>query len=746
MNSDRRETVVIERSSAPWRRSNLPADVTPFVGRRGEKSEIRRLLSASRMVTATGTGGVGKSRLALQAAREVHRAFGDGVWIVDLAQASGSTSVGAEVAATLGLSTERCKRAGDDVARRLQDRHLMLVFDNCDLAAEEVSRFASALLHVAPRAAVLATSRQALGIGGEHVLPVMPLSTPDPASMALHATTSGFDAPALFAHRAAAIVPDFTITPRNQAVVAQLCWQLDGLPLALELAAVRLNFLSVAQLVAGCDDRFALLSEGHRDAPARHRSLRACVELSYNSCSPQERLLWARLSMVPDSFDLEAAALVSAESGLDRSLLRDLIAGLVSKSVLYREEVTSGVSPFMARSTVRYRMLETIRAYGREKLVECGDRAWLTGSAEIVVCDRPTVQELSGGQPAAEGWHDIEGDGATDPNARTAASLASLATVSQAQPSVDREGVGLTRRRTMPVDAPHPQEIVTMLRHALALCLAGELDRADALCTECRMLSIGREDAWGLSYSSWISGLIRWQQRDYGEAVRHALASVHAGRHVHERLAVARAQELLAWIAASVGAHERAAELLGASAEAWRLVPSHLERFDWENEWRRHCEAQVRQSLGEDRFQAALQRGAEVRPSNRLKDDWEGLLPPSGTPQSAGRTAHQSPLTERQSEVAVLVAAGLSDREIADKLVVAQRTAEGHVANILARLGFASRAQIAAWVASNVSADSESAAQVDVGGNVLHRSLSHTSSATPHRSPRIAPRRSNSSG
>jgi non-specific serine/threonine protein kinase len=281
-----------------------------------------------------------------------------------------------------------------------------------------------------------------------------------------------------------------------------------------------------------------------------------------------------------------------------------------------------------------------------------------------------------------------------------------------AQFSSDREGGRQDQPIGMSMDVSHPQDVVALLRHALALCLAGELTRADALCTECRMLSVARDDAWGLSHALWILGLIRWQQRDFGQAIRHAVASGRTGRHVHERLAVARAHELLAWIATTTGVYERAAELLGVSTEAWRFVPADLGPSTWEMEWREHCTAHIRHGLGEDGFQAAMRRGAEVHHVGALTDAWEELLAPSTTLPAAVQAVR--PLTERQYQVALLVAEGRSDREIADKLVVSQRTAEGHVANILARLAFTSRAQIAAWIAIDRRDHTGSSAQTTV--------------------------------
>ncbi|MET9618586.1 ATP-binding protein, partial [Kitasatospora indigofera] len=348
----------------------LPADVTSLVGRRAELAELKRVLEDSRLVTLTGTGGVGKTRLALQVAREVRRAFPDGVFWVSLAEVGEPGLVALTVMDAVGLRT-----MGPEVTaglvNYLRDKRLLLVLDNCEHLVEACADLAAELLPACPGVRVLATSREVLDIAGERTFLVAPLAVPEedegpdrtPAAGAW--TGAVADAMALFADRAAAAVPGFEVTADNAWAVAALCRHLDGLPLAIELAAVRMRALSVEELLQRQDERYELLTRRQRGTPvSRHRSLRATVDWSFELCSPDERLLWARLSVFAGGCDLDAAESVCAREGLTRDAVLDVMAGLVEKSIITREE---------HHGRARYRMLETIRQYGREQLRSTGE-------------------------------------------------------------------------------------------------------------------------------------------------------------------------------------------------------------------------------------------------------------------------------------------------------------------------------------------------------------------------------------
>ncbi|WP_432157071.1 LuxR C-terminal-related transcriptional regulator [Streptomyces sp. bgisy153] len=282
-------------------------ETTSFVDRRAELRQGRELLSRARLVTLTGPGGVGKTRLAGRLAARVARAFPDGVRYVRLAGLRDPALVPLAAADALGLHDHSRRPALDALVERVRDRRLLLVVDNCEHLLTACATLAAALLHGTTGVRVLATSRHRLGLTEEHLLDVRPLPVPDPDG---DLSAACCPALALFADRASAVVPGFRLTAANRAAVARLCRRLDGLPLAIELAAVRLRVLGVEQLLERLDDRYRLLTAGSSAVPARHRTLRAAVDWSHDLCTPAERLAWARLSVLAGAFDLETAEAV----------------------------------------------------------------------------------------------------------------------------------------------------------------------------------------------------------------------------------------------------------------------------------------------------------------------------------------------------------------------------------------------------------------------------------------------------
>ncbi|GAA0957328.1 BTAD domain-containing putative transcriptional regulator [Actinocorallia libanotica] len=354
----------LDAKTAPRRpaRTNLPAPLTGLVGRAEAVAEIRELLDAGRLVTLTGPGGVGKTRLALEAARsaaeDADGRFADGVWLVELAgldRGSGVTPADA-IALALGL---RDDSLAVDAGRRapmellvdaLAARRTLLLLDNCEHVVDLVAAQAGALLRAAPGLRVLATSQEPLGLSGERLWSVPPLEEAD--------------AVRLFADRAAAASPGFALTAANRADVSAVCRRLDGIPLALELAATRVRALGVAELAARLDDRFRLLVSGSRDAPARQQTLRAMIDWSWEPLTGPERVVLRRLAVHADGCTLEAAEEVCAEDGLD---VLDLLARLVDRSLVVRVEGADG--------GLRYRLLESVKAYCLERLEEAGESA-----------------------------------------------------------------------------------------------------------------------------------------------------------------------------------------------------------------------------------------------------------------------------------------------------------------------------------------------------------------------------------
>ena len=339
-------------------RGALPAELTSFVGRRHELQETRRLLASSRVLTLTGVGGVGKTRLALRMAAEVRRTFPDGVWFVELASLNDPQLVPHTVATALELRQVSAEPAAD-LAAYLEPQQLLVVLDNCEHLTDACAVLVSKLLAAAPGLRVLATSRHALDVEGEQILAVPPLSTPDSAVLAGDATH--YESVMLFLERAVAVSPGFVITDDNRPVVVELCRKLDGIPLAIELAAVWLRTLSPEQILDRLEDRFRLLTRGRPAAPARQQALDAAVGWSHDLCSPTEQLMWARLSVFAGGFDLEAAEDVCPGHEIDPDEVLNLVASLVNKSIIVRRQVTEN-------STAWYYMLETIRQYGAERL------------------------------------------------------------------------------------------------------------------------------------------------------------------------------------------------------------------------------------------------------------------------------------------------------------------------------------------------------------------------------------------
>ncbi|MEU8568354.1 AAA family ATPase [Streptomyces pathocidini] len=350
----------------------LPAELNRFIGRASELAELERQLEGARLVTVTGTGGVGKTRLALHAARRqlAQERFCDGVRLVELAALGEPELLDHAVAEALGLTDHTGRPRRTALAEHLRGCQLLLVVDGFEHLVEDCADLVGELLRRAPGLKVLAAGRRPLGITGERSLPLPPM--PVPSDTGPQALGEDNDAVALFADRAAAVHPDFEVTDANRHSVAELCRRLDGIPLALELAAGRLRALSLGQVLQRLDDRFRLLTGGSRAALPRHQTLRTAVGWSHELCSPRERLLWSRLSVFAGHFDLEAAEYVCSGPELPPEELLDVLAELVEQSVVVREDAPARAGQGTASGT-RYRMLDTVRAYGADWLEGMGD-------------------------------------------------------------------------------------------------------------------------------------------------------------------------------------------------------------------------------------------------------------------------------------------------------------------------------------------------------------------------------------
>lgn len=350
--------------------NNLPAQITSFIGREQDIVKIKTAIERFRLVTLTGPGGTGKTRLSIQVAAEVLEKFIDGIWLVELATVSDSAEVLATVAAALGLREEAERTLDETVLGYLRSKKLMLILDNCEHLVATCAALAERLLRSAPNLKILASSREALGIGGESTYPVLSLSLPDFFSerwsaQSIIARASEFEALRLFVERAAAVQPGFQLTTENALTLAKICWRLDGIPLAIELAAARVKMLTPEQIHRRLDDRFRLLSSGGRTVMPRQQTLTALIDWSHDLLSEKERMLLRRVSVFGRGRTLKALETVCSGDGIEEWEVMDLLQQLIDKSLLSAEQTDFGSS--------RYFMLESIWEYARNKLIESGE-------------------------------------------------------------------------------------------------------------------------------------------------------------------------------------------------------------------------------------------------------------------------------------------------------------------------------------------------------------------------------------
>jgi non-specific serine/threonine protein kinase len=748
------------------RPSLLPAVVPArpgesLLGRRQELADLRQTLGSARLVTLTGPGGIGKTTLARAAAAEHERACREDAWAVDLADLVDPDLLGYSVACALGVQLPHGAARAGDLAAAVADRTGLLVLDGCEAALDAVVELVAVLLTTAPRLRVLATSQRQLGMTGEVVVPVEPLAADE--------------AQALFAARAAAALPSFRLTEENAVAIAAVCEALEGVPLAVELAASRILVLSPQGILDRLGDRQRLLTKGAREAPARQRSLRASLEASSELCTPDERLLWARLSVFTGGFPLEAAEVVCAGDGIDDADVLDLVDGLLEKSVLVREDDGA--------SYVRFRMLESLREYAAEQLTaeqqQVGRHRHLAWCADLVRAATDasfgpgqadwyrTLRREHGNLRAA--LHHAVGDprhaaralemvtalepywavtgrlgearlwlarasavarADVDTRAR-ALTMAAWAATLQGEPDTCRsmldEAAALlaggpaddavrarvlvaravgTIWRGIPAEALTPLEkAVTGARTAgdrplessalfvLALCrsLLGDLDGAGTALQECVDLTGPAGEVHVRSYALAALGSLALQRGDLDTAADLERQALAMKMDLGDRSGTAYVLEALAWVAAAEHRAERAATLLGAADAKWRHLGVDPDVVPYLSAHRRHHEERAGIDRGAAGFRAAFRHGAELSDEEVLTLALE--RPPVEEPPE-----EEVPLTRRELEVAHLVGHGLPNREIAEQLLISQRTVESHVDHILRKLGFGSRTQVAAWV------------------------------------------------
>ncbi len=767
-------------------------ELTSFVGRRRELTEVRRLLGEARLVTLTGVGGTGKTRLALRVAGEVRRVFPDGVWFVDLTALRAPELLILEIQdpdvlaylVLVALGVREQPGAGtstQQLAGYLADRRALLVLDNCEHLIPAIAVLTDTLLASCARLRVLATSREPLTISGETIFAVPPLPTPAPGTRGGVAEVGRSEAVALFVARARAVAPDFQLTADNHGAVAELCARLDGLPLAIELAAARVRLLAPGQILQRLAARFALLSRGSRSAPERQQTLQACVDWSFELCAKPERLLWARLSVFAGGCELDAIEGICADEVLPVEDLLDLVAGLVEKSVLISESVAD---------SSRYRLLETLRDFGQDKLIEAGEQAqlrrrhrdWYTNLARRAEADwissrqpywlarvdrelpnlraaledsladpdgaeaalaipagsyfywavsgrhregrswadralaRPagptltrlkalyagaTLALLQGDLPAAHGWVRQGYETAAQRGDSLGYAFADLAKgVTEMGGDLAEAVQGWQRAADRFAAEPADEYLIWRISAITGVAMTRAIrgDTAGAAADHEAVLAICRPrgETWFVGTSLWVLGLGLWQQGDLQAAATRLRESVQRLRTVNDTLGTAYCLDTLACITFDEGRPERAATLLGVTTRLARDMgarPALLPELATHHE---RCEQRTRHALGEQAYQAALAQGERLSLDQAVAYALDEAPPPA-TPSPADAS---TPLTRREQQVAELVAQGLSNKEIAAKLVISQRTAESHVEHILTKLGATSRAQVAAWMAA----------------------------------------------
>jgi len=771
----------------PSERGLLPAEVTSFVGRRRELTETRRLLARSRLLTLTGVGGVGKTRLAMRMAAELRRTFPDGVWFVELAALHDPQLVPHSMASALELRQVSADPTAD-LAHYLERKQLLVVLDNCEHLSDAVAVMVSKLLTAAPGLRVLATSRHVLGVGGEQILVVPPLSTPDGESRVEAGDATHYESVALLLDRAVAVTPEFTISDGNRAAVTELCRRLDGIPLAIELAAVWLRVLSPEQMLDRLADRFRLLTAVRPAVPARQRALDAAIAWSFDLCSPAERLLWARLSVFAGGFDLEAAEAVCSAEGLDRADVLGLLANLVNKSIITRQLAGD-------HTAARYQMLETIRQYGASRLPGLD-------SVNLVRTRHRNHYRGMAGRYAAEcfgpeqaGWmirlrreHE---------NVRAALEFC-LQEPGQAAAALDiaapmwnfwfagflREGYRYMLQALRLAPEPTPSRAYGLWAASYLAMFATEFDKTAVMLDECRELAdrfddellharikecrghamlyhgdlaaavelleearaefratgdpLGEFDTLILlsaatfflddprlgefsqqalalaerhgalsskAYALWSVGIHQWQAGLYDSATATLRESVRLFMTMNDLTGISFGVQALSWCAAFASPDAAAARLMGASQAVWRTSGAKVDETNAYGMFDQRSAQRIRQAVGEAELDPAFAEGAAYSFEQAVtlalgEQDSSGW-------QGRGRrsTASTGVLTRREHEIANLLAEGLTNKDIATRLVISLRTVESHVDHILSKLGMTSRAQVASWLAEQSRGD-----------------------------------------
>lgn len=758
--------------------TNLPVQLTSFIGRQSEITALRRLVGESRLVTLAGGAGMGKTRLALEVAGSLLPELSGGTWFVSLASLTEPALVPQLVAEALGDRDQRREPLLESLAAHLGAEPALLLLDNCEHLLDSSARLVEAMLRTCPDLKVLATSHEPLRVPGEAVWRVGPLATPVGGTAADGADTAGVESVRLFVARAALAEPRFALGPENLAVVAQICLRLDGIPLAIELAAARTEMMSVEDILERLEDRFRLLTGGMRTVLPRHQTLRAALDWGHQLLDDRERRLFRRLSVFAGGFDAAAAEAICSGPVLGADEVVGHLARLVDKSLVAPDPKVAGPT--------RYRMLGTVRQYAGERLLESGeaDRIHFRHADHfLAVAERAEGFQFSPSQAAwlarleaehdniraalewcrnhdgarwlrlatALGWfwvthgHLGEGreylDGALALTSLDAPSrargllwqariaywqgdhptalLAAEQSAALYRELGDDDGAGWPLNLTGSVlmaegryeegrvrleqvlKTSHDDEVrLEALMGLGELHLQqGRLDQARRLLEECRRVATGPAGRFRGATAVLLLGVVDYLEGDHSRARGHLVEALEVFGLLGNRYAIAAALNVAAGLAIAAGRPDRALRLCAAADRLRSSIRAQLAGH-WREMTERVIVEPARRALGAraDSIWAEGERLtlAELLEYASAEPGAERVTEP---PQGTGLAAR---LSRRETEVATLVARGMTNRQIADRLVLAERTIEGHVERIRGKLGVHSRTQIAVWVVSNL--------------------------------------------